>query len=188
MIPLRCATPSPASPISWASKTRLTIGRKAKNRLREAKRRGPLGARAALESFYHAFNRRSLRVLSQVWLDHPLAQLCNPLGGIRRGYSDIEVLYGRVFSGAASVWVEFYDVVEYDSPDMVVFAGRERGEFSVSGAAIPLAIRTTRVFRYDERAGNWRLAHHHGSIDDPAMLAGYQQAVEKNHDHSRSAT
>jgi hypothetical protein len=37
-----------------------------------------------------------------------------------------------------------------------------------------LQIRTTRIFAY---AGTWVQVHHHGSIDDPAALAAYQQAV-----------
>jgi len=39
----------------------------------------------------------------------------------------------------------------------------------------PARLRTTRIFR---RAGDgWRQVHHHGSIEDPALLAAYQQAV-----------
>jgi hypothetical protein len=38
-----------------------------------------------------------------------------------------------------------------------------------------MAIRTSRFFRLVD--GQWRQQHHHGSIDDPALLAAYQAAV-----------
>src|SRR5581483_2146497 len=43
------------------------------------------------------------------------------------------------------------------------------------GAALPLAIRTSRVFRKID--GRWRQVHHHGSMDDPKLLARYQALV-----------
>ena len=39
-----------------------------------------------------------------------------------------------------------------------------------------LAIRTSRIFRKDAD-GTWRQVHHHGSIDDPQMLAAYQATI-----------
>jgi phage gp16-like protein len=41
---------------------------------------------------------------------------------------------------------------------------------------VPLSIRTSRVFAFQPNHG-WRQMHHHGSIDDPAALAAYQDAV-----------
>jgi hypothetical protein len=46
------------------------------------------------------------------------------------------------------VWVELWDIVEYVGHDTVVFAGRERGEFTQDGRTIPLEIHTSRVFQY----------------------------------------
>ncbi len=136
---------------------------------------GVEGARACLESFYHAFNQRSSQVLRQVWADDPLIQLNNPLGGIVRGIEGIADLYGGIFDGPARVWVEYHDVVEHAGADVVVFAGRERGEFRVGDTVIPLDIRTTRILAYDGR--RWGQIHHHGSITDPELLAAYQEAV-----------
>lgn len=153
------------------------FGRKSMNRIDHAAVPVLQGALAALESFYHAFNQRSLEVLEQVWLDSPLIQLNNPLGGILRGYAPIRALYARVFNGPARVWVEFHDVVAYASDGYAVFAGRERGEFVLGETVVPLNIRTTRFFGYSEAAGGWRQVHHHGSIDDPALLQAYQNAV-----------
>jgi SnoaL-like domain len=57
-----------------------------------------------------------------------------------------------------------------------VFAGRETNSYtSADRKSSPLEIRTTRYFRYAD--GRWRQFHHHGSIDVPAVLAAYQQAV-----------
>lgn len=154
-----------------------TYGRDAIDRRVEAREPALEGARAALECFYFAFNRRSLDAFEAVWAQGPLISLNNPLGGIMRGLEDIRALYRRIFGGPARVWVEFYDIVEYAGQDTVVFAGRERGEFTRDGRAIPLAIRTTRVFQYFGGQLGWRQVHHHGSIDDPDSLAQYQRAV-----------
>lgn len=53
--------------------------------------------------------------------------------------------------------------------------GRERGRFERGSVGLDLAIRTTRIFR--GAAGRWRQVHHHGSIEDPALLGAYRQAV-----------
>lgn len=154
-------------------------GPAARNRLVEAARRAGLdGARAALESFYYAFNHRDSTVLAQVWLADPLVQLNNPLGGILRGSDGIARLYQRIFDSPASVRVTFGDIVEFEVAGMVVFAGRETGQFTdPAGRTIPLHIRTTRVFAYDRTAQRWGQVHHHGSIDDPGALRDYQEAI-----------
>lgn len=157
----------------------VSLGRDARDRLAEAADPGLVGALAALETFYCAFNQRDAALLGRVWADAPLVQLNNPLGGVLRGGADIAALYGRIFHGPARVWVEFHDVVAYHAGAVVVFAGRERGEFAHGGEVIPLAIRTSRVFAClpGENGARWAQVHHHGSIDDPERLAGYQGAV-----------
>lgn len=152
-------------------------GRRSKNLLEEAHEPGFDGARALVESFYHAFNQRDMAVFEKVWAEHALIQLNNPLGGILRGYEGISTLYRRVFSGPASVWVELSDIVEYRTEGMVVFAGRENGEFSGNGTVLPLSIRTSRIIQWLGREKGWRQVHHHGSIDDPTLLSAYQGAV-----------
>jgi hypothetical protein len=53
--------------------------------------------------------------------------------------------------------------------------GRERGQLTANATTVELAIRTSRLFR---RVGSpWRQIHHHGSIEDPDMLARYQTVV-----------
>jgi ketosteroid isomerase-like protein len=131
----------------------------------------PLGA---LSEFYRAFNGRDLALMRKNW--HPEeCVLDNPLGGIRRGWSEIEPLYVRLFAGTAQVHVVFFDYSLHESADLFVAAGRERGHFTNGDTRIELAIRTSRVYR--EVDGVWRQIHHHGSIEDPALLARYQAAV-----------
>jgi ketosteroid isomerase-like protein len=156
-----------------------SYGRDSLDRRVEAREPTPDGARAALECFYFAFNRRSADAVAAAWAQGPLISLSNPLGGVMRGLDDIRTLYQRIFSGPARVWVEFYDVVEYAGHDTVVFAGRERGKFTRDGRTVPLTIRTTRVFQYFGAQAGWRQVHHHGSIDDPEALARYQRAVRE---------
>lgn len=159
----------------------LTIGRGARDRRQEAKTPDPSGARAALETFYHAFNQRSIAVLEDVWADDASITLNNPVGGALTGIAAIKELYGRVFGGPARVWVEYHDIVEYIAGGHALFVGRERGSFEVRESEVresevTLAIRTSRYFRQLPHVG-WRQVHHHGSIDDAALLAAYQSAV-----------
>ena len=153
-----------------------TYGRNAADRRSDMRDPTLDGARAALETFYYAFNSRSLAVFAAVWADDALISLNNPLGGIIRGAHDIRDLYESIFEGPARVWVQLHDIIEYASPETVVFAGRETGEFTRDGQVVELSIRTSRVFQYQPTVG-WRQAHHHGSIDDPDSLARYQRVV-----------
>jgi ketosteroid isomerase-like protein len=157
-------------------RTESRYGSAARNRLAETADPSAEGARAALESFYYALNNRDAEALKDDWADHPLAQLNNPLGGILRGGESVADLYRKIFEGPIRVQVTFGDVVEYLGGDHAVFAGRETGSYTTADRkSSPLEIRTTRYFRYDD--GRWRQFHHHGSIDVPAVLAAYQQAV-----------
>lgn len=154
-----------------------TVVRGSRNRLDETNDPSIQGAYAAVETFYHAFNNRSLALFNQIWLPHPLIQLNNPLGGIVRGAQAVEAMYSRIFQGRIRVEVEFYDIILYAAKEHAVFAGRERGTYQAGDQVNGLDIRTTRFFQYVPGQGGWRQVHHHGSIDDAAMLDHYQQAV-----------
>jgi ketosteroid isomerase-like protein len=129
----------------------------------------------ALEQFYAAFNGRDLVLMADNWAHSGEIALDNPLGGIRRGWAEIRPLYERVFSGPATVYVEFYDYTLHPGQELFYAVGRERGYFRLGDTELPLAIRTSRIFKKLE--GKWRQVHHHGSIEDPALLARYQSAV-----------
>ncbi|HEY1605860.1 MAG TPA: nuclear transport factor 2 family protein [Allosphingosinicella sp.] len=132
----------------------------------------PLGA---LAEFYRAFNGRDLGLMARNWLDTDEAAMDNPLGGIKRGWDEIREVYRRVFSGSATVMVEFFDYTLHESGDTFLAVGRERGTLERADTRIELRIRTSRWFRRMD--GRWRQLHHHGSIDDADLLARYQEAV-----------
>jgi hypothetical protein len=157
-----------------------SFGINSQNQIEQSKEKGFRGVVACLETFYYSFNNRDLKTFKKIWLNDKLIQLNNPLGGIIRGINPITVLYNRIFSGKARVWVEFSDIVCYPSDNMVVFAGRETGEFTTEdGQTIALQIRTTRFFSYSNKDNQWFQVHHHGSIDDAGLLERYQKAVKK---------
>lgn len=114
-------------------------------------------------------------MMEQNWDSSEEAVMDNPLGGIRRGWGEIREVYERLFNGPGRVYVEFYDYTIHETPDLFYAVGRERGWFEKGGIKIDLAIRTSRVFR--RRGKTWRQVHHHGSIEDPALLEKYQAAV-----------
>jgi len=130
----------------------------------------------ALAEFYHAFNNRDLAALSRNWAQTDEIAMDNPLGGIWRGWEQIRAVYERIFNGPARVYVEFYDYTIHETTGMFYAVGRERGSFRSGETVIDLAIRTTRIYRLI--GGHWLQCHHHGSIDDPGLLARYQSAIK----------
>jgi hypothetical protein len=149
--------------------------------LAESAAPGIAGARAALETFYHAFNTRSPDLLRQIWADDPLVQLGSPVGGIVRGSAGIAAGYERFFSGTARVQTVVEDIVAYSTPELVVFAGRERGTYTRDSEHEAMSeipdFRSICVFRFIASQGGWRLAYHHVWLDDADQLARYQRAV-----------
>ena len=129
----------------------------------------------ALVHFYCAFNTSDLEMMSQNWWQSDEIAMDNPLGGIKRGWAEIRPVYERIFNGPAEVYVEYFDYTMHESAEMFYAVGRERGYFRLGGEEITLAIRTSRIFR--KVNGRWKQAHHHGSIEDPQLLAKYQAAV-----------
>ena len=49
----------------------------------------PREPEGALSEFYRGFNGRDLALLGQNWLNSEDASMDNPVGGIRRGWSEI---------------------------------------------------------------------------------------------------
>ena|SRR5437868_3260739 len=135
--------------------------------------RQPYGA---LQQFYRALNTRDRELMARNWDSSEDAAMDNPLGGIKRGWNEIASVYERLFSANAEFHFEFYDYSLHLSENIFYVVGRERGRFSKNWKTLDLAIRTTRIFRKADD-GNWRQVHHHGSIEDPQLLAEYQQAV-----------
>ena len=129
----------------------------------------------ALTQFYAAFNGKDFALMQENWYNHKEIAMDNPLGGIKRGWEEIKSIYKRIFSGKALVYVEFYDysMVEMDGGFCAI--GRERGWVQIGEEKLDLAIRTSRV--YKKVNGAYKQVHHHGSIEDPALLKTYQKLV-----------
>lgn len=129
----------------------------------------------ALTQFYCAFNSGNMSMISDNWAQSDDIAMDNPLGGIKRGWTEIQPVYARIFAGPAKVYVEYFDYTIHHTSDMFYAVGRERGYLRLGGEEITLAIRTSRIFQ--KRDGRWRQVHHHGSIEDAQLLARYQAAV-----------
>ena len=130
---------------------------------------------SALVDFYLSFNSQNFDLMEQNWLQTAEASMSNPLGGIKRGWDEIKEVYKKIFTGAAKVYVEFYDYSIYTTDNMFVAVGREKGTLEINSEITELFIRTSRVYcRYENQ---WKQVHHHGSMDDPKLLAKYQAAL-----------
>jgi len=125
--------------------------------------------------FYNAFNQRDLKLMKNVWLNSDEASMNNPVGGIMRGWNNIESVYDKIFNGKATVYVEFYDFTFHSTDNMFLVTGREKGFFEKEDNRIDLAIRTSRVFIKEN--GDWKHIQHHGSIDNADLLKKYQDAI-----------
>lgn len=130
---------------------------------------------ATLSEFYRALNGRDLELMAHNWWQSDEAAMDNPLGGIRRGWNDIREVYAQVFANPEPFYFEFHDYSYHEAPEMFYVVGRERGEYRGGDTVLKMAIRTTRLFRLID--GEWKQAHHHGSIEDASLLERYQQAV-----------
>ena len=129
----------------------------------------------ALVQFYRAFNTCDLKMMAENWARSEAVSMDNPLGGIKRGWAEIQTVYERIFNGPAKVYVEFYDYTIHETAETFYAVGRERGYLRRNDDEIPLAIRTSRIFQKTD--GRWWQVHHHGSIEDPGLLQRYQKAV-----------
>lgn len=133
-------------------------------------------AMQALSQFYCALNGRDLNMMERNWANSAESVMDNPLGGIKRGWSEIRTTYEKLFSSKGVYRFEFYDYTLNEVDNLFYVIGRERGELNLDGQLLKLAVRTSRIFRRDTDL-KWMQVHHHGSIDDPQMLARFQKAV-----------
>jgi hypothetical protein len=129
----------------------------------------------ALIGFYRAFNARDLARLAANWEQGDTPSMDNPMGGIRRGWQAISEGYMKLFDGPAIVQVTFQDFTSQGGDDWHLFVGREKGTCVTLETKMEVRFRTTRWFT--RRGGTWRQLHHHGSIEEPEMLAAYQKTI-----------
>ena len=136
---------------------------------------GVISPYAALVNFYSAFNSQNSNSMESNWLQTEETSMSNPLGGIKRGWSEITEVYKKLFNGAARVYVEFYDYSIHTTDGLFIAVGRERGSLEINQEKIELAIRTTRIYTLHEN--QWKQIHHHGSMDNPELLSKYQAVL-----------
>lgn len=129
----------------------------------------------ALIGFYKAFNARDLDGLAANWEQGDAPSMDNPMGGIRRGWQSISEGYLKLFKGPAIVQVTLHDFTCQGGDDWHLFVGREVGTCTTPHQKMDVRFRTTRWFT--RRDGKWRQLHHHGSIEEPGMLAEYQRTI-----------
>jgi hypothetical protein len=55
------------------------------------------------------------------------------------------------------------------------YAVGQRGLFRSNAVELKLAVCTRRIFKMID--GRWPQVHHHGSFDDPELLASYQSLI-----------
>lgn len=158
-----------------------------RNLLADAAMPGLDGARAALETFYYAFNSRSPDLYQRIWADDPLVQVGSPVGGMVRGSATIAALAERMLSGPARIQTVLEDIVAYVTSELVVFTGREYGTYTGTDTrasdsehqATPELpdVRSICIFRFIAAQGGWRQVYHSVSVDDADQLARFQHAV-----------
>lgn len=130
---------------------------------------------SALVSFYYAFNNRNIELMKTNWLLSEESSMSNPLGGIKRGWEEINSVYKNIFNSAAKVYVEFYAYSIHSRKNMFIAVGRERGKLEINQIVVDLDIRTTRTYLLHN--SKWKQIHHHGSMDNPELLATYQTTL-----------
>lgn len=131
----------------------------------------------AVAQFYRAFNHRDLSLMEQNWDHSNDIDMANPLDGIKRGWREIRPIYERIFNSEPIVKMEFFDYSLQTLGDTFIAVGRERGRLLSKTKTLDFAIRTTRVFRRMD-SGHWKQIHHHGSFEDPQLLADYRNALK----------
>lgn len=136
---------------------------------------GDGSAMDALVEFYRAFNGGDTLGLQANWIEGEAASMDNPIGGIRRGWDSIGEAYSKLFGGSAKVFVTFHDFTSQGDTNWHLFVGRERGICKTPSETLDLAFRTTRWFI--KTSAGWRQLHHHGSVEDPKLLADYQRII-----------
>jgi len=55
----------------------------------------------ALVQFYRAFNSKDMEMMAENWARSDEIAMDNPLGGIKRGWEEIQQVYERIFNGPA---------------------------------------------------------------------------------------
>ena len=131
----------------------------------------------AIAQFYAAFNGRDDALMADNWdAEEAVVSNDNQLGGILRGRAGVLDRYSKIFKAPFQVYAEFVDYTVHEDADWFLAVGRERGTFKHDGASFDFQTRDTRLFR--RVGGRWKQVHHHGSFEDPDLMARFQRAAK----------
>ena len=131
----------------------------------------------AIAQFYAAFNRRDDAIMADNWdAEDAVVSNDNQLGGILRSRADVLDRYSKIFKAPFEVYAEFVDYTIHEGADWFLAVGRERGTFKRDGQSFGFQTRDTRLFR--RVGGRWKQVHHHGSFEDPDLMARFQEAAK----------
>lgn len=131
----------------------------------------------AIAQFYAAFNGHDNAVMADNWDgDEAVVSNGNQLGGILRSRTEVLDRYSKIFNAPFQVYAEFVDYTVHEEESWFLAVGRERGTFTHDGQSFDFQTRDTRLFR--RTGGRWKQVHHHGSFDDPELMARFQQTAK----------
>jgi hypothetical protein len=71
--------------------------------------------------------------------------------------------------------VTIHDFTGQGGNDWHLYGGREPGACKTPTETLDVSFRTARWFV--RKNGTWRQLHHHGSVEDPKVLADYQRLI-----------
>jgi hypothetical protein len=134
----------------------------------------PRTPEGVLAEFYRAYNCRDLALMQENWANDE-SSIYHQLGGVRRGWEEIRDLYDQTFQGPAGAQMTLHDFKIIRFSDSFTVIGTERGLLRTQKDVLEFRIRTTRLYAW--RGGRWRQIHHHGSIEEPELLAQYLTLV-----------
>lgn len=101
--------------------------------------------------------------------------MSNRLEGVARRGSAIREVYAPIFSETARVQVCLHDYTLHEASDTFYVVGHEKGTLIAGEQTLPLAIRTTRLFRRIDEW--WQQVHHLDPFENSSLLAAYREAV-----------
>ena len=101
----------------------------------------------------------------EAWLarcsHRPDATLFGGWGGRERGWEELAPRYAWASARYAGGAVEFVELSRFVSDDLACTVHHERMQARLAGsdAVVPIALRVTHLYRYED--GGWKLAHRH---------------------------
>lgn len=115
---------------------------------------------SAEHSFYQAFERGDLQLMTQVWADDPNSVCVHPGGGRLQGREAILESWGEILSSVSGLIIRTTDLVLLDRGHFSLHHLRE--QFYVEGQRRGVILVTN---AYRQTSEGWQMVLHHGSPD-----------------------